>query len=184
MDIQLNIEMLRDNNLTVSEFLYLRNLYVSKIEQVDNIFQILDIFSLNNLESKGFIKITPEGTILRSKANNLFKQEDLFDRFLVTFPIKTPIKKRYLSPAKLEGVAYDTLKNKFNRIFKNNKAKAQRAIDVLEAEIRMRQQTPDGLEFMNAVDVWLNQANYEKYEYLLEENLEPDKDASNYDDWL
>lgn len=184
MDIHINIETLRNNNLSVSEFIYIRNLYVDNLQKIDNVFQILDVFSLNNLESKGFIKITENEIVLRNKAKALFNQEDLFDRFLVTFPIKTPKKKRYLSPAKLEGVAYNTLKNKWNRIFKNNKAKALKAIEVLEAEIRMRQQTPDGLEFMNAVDVWLNQANYEKYEYLLEEDFEASRDSSNYDDWL
>lgn len=184
MDIQLNTDLLIKNNLSVSEFLYIRNLYVDRLSKIDNLSLIIDPFKLDNLELKGFIKITKEGIILRQKSKDLFNHEDLFDRFLVTFPIKTPLKKRYLSPAKLEGVAYNTLKNKWNRIFKNDKAKAQKAIEVLEAEIRMRQKSHDGLEFMNAVDVWLNQANYEKYEYLLEEDLDADKDASNYNDWL
>lgn len=183
--IQIDTNFLKINNLTVSEFFYLRQLFVDSKDKIEDLITILDLVNINQLELKGYIKITSSGIVLRNKAKELFTvDENLFDRFITTFPIKTPIKKRYLSPSKLEGVAYNTLKNKWNRIFKNNKAKAEKAIKVLEAELRMRQSSPDGIEFMNAAEAWLNQANYEKYEYLLEEDFDEKNDASNYDDWI
>lgn len=185
MDIQLNIDVLKKNNLTVSEYLYLRNLYVTGLDKISDLHSIIDRFSMDRLEAKGFIKISEEdGIVLRRRGRDLFDPESIMDKFIVLFPTKTPIKKRYLSPTRLEGVAYNKIKTQWNRIFKNDQAKAQKAYDVLEAEIRMRQQTPDGLEFMNAIEVWLNQANYEKYEYLLDEEQSPEDNAGNYNDWL
>ena len=35
----------------------------------------------------------------------------------------------------------------------------------------MRRESND-MQFMNNMDTWLNQANYDKYEYLLEEDKE------------
>ena len=42
---------------------------------------------------------------------------------------------------------------------------------VLNAEMKMRKDSGN-LPYMNAMDAWLNQANYDKYMYLLDEAKE------------
>lgn len=166
MVLEIDFQFLKFNNLTVNEYIYLRNLY-NPIEGIDNIFEYITEINEDILQDKGFIKITESGVVLRSKGIELFEnKKDLFYTFLSTFPIKTP-KGRYLSPKGTEGVAVDKLIAKWNRLFKNKEALQKKVIKVLEAEIAWRKKNGE-FEYMNNIETWLNQANWEKYEYLVD----------------
>lgn len=180
MDITIDIENVRSLGLSVEEFLFLRNLVVPSEQRIVNIEHVIRPINLDKLEQGMFIKKTPEGVIIRQKTKDLFQNPDsLADTFIGLFPIKTP-KGRPLSPLRKGGKNYDDIVKKFKKHFTNQKD-AQHAIKVLEAELEWRRKT-DNLEYMNAIDAWLNQRNYEKFEYLLE-----DKDVldnpTNYD-WI
>ena len=155
------------NNLSLADYYFLNAMHKkTPFSQEERI--VVGLLNQERLQDLGFIKITTEGPVLRHKDFDLFEDaKDNFYRFLNTFPIKTP-KGRYLSPSKLEGVAVEALKAKWNKLFKGQRAAENRAIEVLEAEVAHRNKTGDQ-EYMNACEAWLNQANYEKYEYLLEE---------------
>lgn len=188
MDINLDIDYIKSKGLKVSEYLYLRNLVVPQIDKIPDLHLIVDPVDVKGLDSKGFIKYTTEGVYLRQPAKDLFDSKDLFDKFLTTFPIKTPTG-RYLSPKNINpgGVAYSNLKKKWDKLFKNSRVRGERAIEVLEAEIKWRN-SPDSkgnssMEYMNAIEAWLNMANYEKYEYLLDETLDKNNDASAFE-WI
>lgn len=171
MDISIDYETLIKNNITLSEYVYLKSLHEQ--ENDERIFKVIDRIEEDTLQGRGFIKITSEGIILRQKGIELFEGTDLFLRFVNTFPIKTP-SGRYLSPLRNKGIAIDKLRKKWDRLFANNPGMQKKALEVLEAELSWRRSTAQ-MEFINQIDVWLNQANYEKYEYLLER----DKDQQN-----
>lgn len=168
MDISMNVKNILDYNLTINEYLYLRNIYVKEQDKIIDLYKLIDHINEDSLQDRGFIKITDEDIVLRQKTIDLFEPTDLFNKFLTIFPIKTP-SGRYLSPAGTEGIAVSNLKAKWNKRFKNKENLQQKAIEVLEAEIAWRKKSGN-LEYIHNAETWLNQADYEKYEYLLTES--------------
>lgn len=166
MDISMNIQNLQSYKLTVNEYLYLRNIYADEKDKIVDLYSIIDHINEDSLQDRGFIKITEKDIILRQKTIELFEPRELFYRFLSTFPIKTP-SGRYLSPAGIEGIAANTLKAKWDKRFKNKDNLQEKAIRVLEAELAWRRKS-NNMEYIHNAETWLNQADYEKYEYLLD----------------
>lgn len=169
MTITIDLQKIIDNSLNLDHFIYLNYLYLkSKNEENTDLLKVMSSLDESYLQDRGFIKITETGNVLRNKGLELFESKGLFYKFIATFPIKTP-KGRYLSPVGTDGIAAISLKKKWVKLFKNNTTKEEHAIKVLEAEIAFRLKT-NSMEFMHACEAWLNGADYEKYEYLLEEN--------------
>jgi len=155
------------NKLAINEYYFLR-LHFDKFPLSQDDIALCGKVDYKYLESNGFLKITEEGIVLREKTNELFKDtRNNFYRFVSTFPVKTP-DGRYLSPVGTEGVAINNLKAKWHKIFKKNVLLENRAILVLEAEIAYRNRE-GSMKYMHACEAWLNGADYEKYEYLLED---------------
>jgi hypothetical protein len=165
--IMIDRNLLVLNEITISDFFFMSSLHGNSYEENK---AMIGYVNHEELQTKGFIKILGEDYfILREKGRALFiDTKNNFYRFLNAFPIKTP-SGRYLSPKNLEGVAVNKIKDRFNRLFKNNVFHEDLAIRVLEAEVAWRKKTGQ-MEFMNACEAWLNMANYEKFEYLLEES--------------
>lgn len=171
MDIVLKTEKIIESKLSVNDYLYLNYLYLkSKNEEATELLDIISSYDDDHLQSRGYLKITNEGNVLRSKAIELFESKELFYTFLATFPIKTP-SGRYLSPAGTEGIAVQNLKKKWNKLFKNKPVLEEKAIKVLEAELEWRKKTGN-LEYIHAAEAWLNGGDYEKFEYLLSQKNE------------
>lgn len=174
MDISMNIHNLQNYKLTVNEYLYLRNIYADEKDKIVDLYSIIDHINEDSLQDRGFIKITEDSIILRQKTIELFEPKELFYKYLSIFPIKTP-SGRYLSPAGIEGVAVTTLKAKWDKRFKNKDNLQEKAIRVLEAELAWRRKS-NNMEYIHNAETWLNQADYEKYEYLLDLNASSEKD--------
>lgn len=172
MDITIDYDTLINAGISLSEYVYLKALYEK--ENDAKIFKVIDRIEEDDLQARGFIKITRDEIILRNKAIELFEGEDLFLKFLNTFPIKTPTG-RYLSPLRNAGIAVEKVENKWKKLFKGKPHLQQTAIAVLEAELQWRRQTGQ-MEYINQIDVWLNQGNYEKYYYLLKQDLNQTQD--------
>lgn len=183
MDITLDIEYIRSKGLYVEEYLFLRNLVLTGLDKIIQIEDVIRPINLQRLESLRFIKLSSDNKILlRQSTVDMFNvDENLADKFIGLFPIKTP-NGRALSPLRAGGKKYDDIVKKFNKIFKN-KSHAERAILVLEAEKAWRIKT-DGLEFMHNIETWLNQADYENYEHLLEEDPDVRQKGESYNDWV
>ena len=174
MEIVINSEILVENNVTISEFLYLQSLHEGNFSK--DLFKIIDKIEEDSLQKRGFIKITTDGVVLRSKAINLFESPNLFLKFLNTFPIKTP-SGRFLSPLRDNTMKSKKLEAKWNKLFKSKPHLEEKAIKVLEAELKWRKRN-NSLDFMKGIESWLNQGEYENLEYLLEE------DKENYNDFM
>lgn len=166
MDLTIDYDTLIKNNITLSEYVYLKSLYDN--ENDPKIYQIIDKVEDDSLQSRGYVKVTSEGVVLRQKAINLFEGESLFLKFLNTFPIKTP-SGRYLSPLRHTGIAVKSIEKKWNKLFGKDPNLQAKVIKVLEAELNWRRTTGQ-MEFINQIDAWLNQGNFEKFEYLLQKD--------------
>lgn len=177
MEIRINTDILTTNKLTISEYLYLQLLYKGYTESEH--YKVLDTVDEEALQQRGFIKILKDEIVLRTKGVELFEGKDLFLKFLNTFPIKAP-SGRFLSPLRDDTSSAKALKGKWKRIFKNAPHLEQRAIDVLEAELRWRKKT-NSLEYIHSAMVWLNQGDYENYAYLLDEEKQRE---GNYRDLM
>lgn len=169
----INIEDVVKLGLFINEYLDLKYLYCLKKstepEFTDN-YQEPDII---HYENKGYIKLDENSESefqnkyeLRDKIRNLFEGErDLFLTFLSTFPIKTP-SGRYLGTQNENTIKGKNLRKKWNKLFKDDVLSAQKAIDVLEAEMEWRRKTGK-FEFMHNAETWLHQGDFQNYEYLL-----------------
>lgn len=169
MEIVINVDVLSQHNLSLSEYVYLKALYEERSkEEMLQIISCIDRIEEDSLQDRGFIKILPDNEIiLRDKSTKLFESGSLFLRYLTTFPVKTP-SGRPLSPVGADTVKGKKMEAKWNKLFKNKPHKEKRALEVLEAELEWRKAN-NKMEFMHNAEAWLNQGDYENFEYLLEE---------------
>jgi len=142
--------------------------------------------SLVDLENRGLIKILERDEIaLRDSALAMFEHKDedkLWIEFFTTFPMKVPGRNgvnRPLRPANLDAKSALPTKKKYLAMIKNNPELHKSIIKILNAEIAMRKQAGE-LQYMHNIDTWLNQRDYEKYSYLIEEKNERDKERTGY----
>jgi hypothetical protein len=168
MEIRIQAKFLINNNLTISEYIYLKNSYEKNSDS--EIVDIIDNLDLDSLQLRGFIRITDSEILLRNKTNELFEGKNLFLKFMNTFPIKTP-SGRYLSPLRMKTTKADVLEKKWKKLFKNNPSLEENALKVLEAELKWRKRN-NSLEYIHNMEAWLNQGDYDNYAYLVEEDKE------------
>lgn len=180
--ITVPLSCLHNNNITMDMYLLLHWKYSQSYElpqMVENVcLDSGDLSYLEYLESKGFIKVT--GSIdfeLRQKAIDLFVVSDpdkMWLEFLGTFPIKVPARNGGTRPLKVsdpDSRANAKPKAKYLSLIKGNPDTHRKIMSVLNAELEMRKKS-NNMQYMNAIDAWLNQANYEKYAYLLEGSMD------------
>lgn len=152
--------------LTLNEYLTLLN--VKNIVDYDYTEE-----DINNLVKKGYIvKLSNDQIIPSPKAVNYFESSETFEKFYNTFPHKVPGRfgeERPLRNASVESNGALVTKGIFKSKTKGNQRLQQHIIEVLEAEIQWRENN-NSLQYMNNIDTWLRQNNFEKYEYLLENN--------------
>lgn len=172
-------------NLNLSLYLNLYYLYCLKTDPDKHTeFMVchgpVDFANAVILQDLKYIKITDpsKGVFeLRESARLLFEgKKDLFYTWILTFPIKTP-NGRYLSPKGENTVAGKKLRKKWKKLFGNDTLIQQRVIDILQAEVDWRKSNGTQ-EYIHNAETWLNQGDWEKYEYLLEENETETKKAN------
>ncbi|MFW6225494.1 MAG: hypothetical protein ACOC3V_00880 [bacterium] len=132
-------------------------------------------FTIDNIEKlieKGFVKRLSNNQLIPTpKAVVYFESSEMFEEFYYTFPHKVPGRfgdERPLRNASVESNGALVTKGIFKRITKGNQTLQRHIIDVLKAEIQWRENN-NSLQYMNNIDTWLRQNNYEKYEYLLDQ---------------
>lgn len=173
MIIEINTDKLGKLGLSPNDYVYL---YC-----ICNKLPVVCLFdSSSNLERLGFVKITgEEGIMPRERAYELFEIKDevkSWIEFFMEFPMKVQSSggTRPLRPSTLEAKANDATKKKYLSIIKGKPDLHNTIVKILKAEIDMRRRT-NSLQFMNAIDAWINQRKWEYYSYLLDQEVEPDK---------
>lgn len=187
-EVTVEFSCLINNKLTSDLFILLHWKYHNNYDLPWTIVQksLEDEQSLEYLESEGFIKIIGDKDFeLRQKAKELFEissPDRKWLEFLGTFPLKVPAQgggTRALKIASPDSKANIKIKSKYLSIIKNKPGEHERIISVLKAEMKMRVNSAN-MQYMNAMEAWLNQANYDKYMYLLEETVNDDYSNEDY----
>lgn len=166
MKIEIDTDRLKELELTPDQYVYL---YL-KFHK----FPINDCIGWSILESKGYVKLTEGGIELRESAYQLFEttdEERLWIEFWSLFPMKVPNRSggsRPLRASSLEAKDSQVCRKKYLAIIKGKPHLHDHIVKVLNAEVEMKRPIGD-LQFMNAMEPWLNQRMWEKYEYLLED---------------
>lgn len=123
------------------------------------------------LQKLKYLKVTNYQTgdyEIREDARLIFEgKKDLFYTWLLGFPIKTA-QGRYLSPKTEDTVKGRKLRAKWKKLFGNDTLIQERVIEILAAELKWRKDTGK-IEFMHNAETWLNQGDWENYEYLVDE---------------
>lgn len=169
-NVILPIDKITKNSLSINEYLILYN--ISTNNSISGLINF-ELFDLNSLEKKGFIKLVGNKIHLREKSSLFFEvTDDLFEVWIKTYP--TSVKKRHggqraLSPASSSTMLGKKLKKKWDSIFGKDTIKQKNAIKVLELEVNDKTKSGD-LEFMVEATRWLNEGYHEKYSYLLDED--------------
>lgn len=177
MEIQLNTRILINNSLTISEYLFLRYLYLND-DKYEDIFKIIDKVDEDSLQMRGFIRILNDEVVLRSKGIELFEGKGLFHKFLATYPIKTP-NGRYLSPGPGTKKA-EQLEKKWKTNLKGNPHMEEQALKVLEGEMEWRRKMGN-FDFMKTMEAWINQECWLTHTHYLKEHKE---DKQNFNDFM
>jgi len=168
-NIKLPIDKIVENDLNINEYLVLYNIANNNVIQglID-----LSVNTLVTLEKKGFIKIDGERLVLRDKSSVFFTvNEDLFGKWLKTYPTAVQRKyggKRALSPASKDTILGLKLEKKWKTLFKSDVLAQEKAIRVLELQVKQDERS-GSLEYFVEATRWLNEGFHEKYSYLLEE---------------
>lgn len=129
---------------------------------------------LNRLIELGYLnKLPNDKVVLSPKAINYFQSSDLFNEFYETFPHIVP--GRLGEDRPLRTLSSNTkgaliTKGLWKKRVKGNTELQNHIINVLKAEVDWRTNN-NSLQFMNNIDTWLRQNNWEKYEYLLNNNV-------------
>jgi len=182
-NITLPMDSIKENGLTINEYLLLYDV-VNQYSISNLLGNGAIIPTLLSLEKKGFVKLNNNEIFLREKASVLFSvKEDLFVKWLNTYP--TMVKKRHggkrsLSPASADTILGKRLAKKWKVMFKSDIKAQEKAILVLEVEVRDKRRSGD-LEYMVEASRWLNEGYHEKYSFLVDDGIVPENKYSNED---
>jgi hypothetical protein len=134
-----------------------------------------DSHALEYLQENGFIKIIGEGEFsLRKKATDLFltdSPDEKWLEFLGKYPMKGGT--RVLKIANPNSKGNIKVKKKYLSIINSDPNLHEHIIKVLEAEMKMRVKD-NSMQYMQGMEVWLNQASYDKYAHLVEDSKSDD----------
>lgn len=125
---------------------------------------------INNLLEKDFLRLLSNNLpVLSPRAVTYFESGELFEEFYYTFPHKVPGRFGEERPLRNESIETNgalVTKGIFKKKTRGNQSLQRHIIDILQAEVSWRENN-NSLQYMNNIDTWLRQNNWEKYEYLL-----------------
>lgn len=176
LKIELNLAKLSELQLSPNEYVYLYCLY-HKLNP-DRFYY------MGSLEQRGYVKyLGDDGDLsnvsLREGAIKLFEvsnEDSMWSEFFTTFPLKVPDNKggsRPLRSGNLETEFAKRVKPKYLGIISGKPELHKAIMASLLAEMDMRRAS-SSFAYMNAMEAWLNQKNWEKYAYLIDEQKNND----------
>ena len=172
--MKIDIEHVIGLGLSPDEYIYLLLIHQGKCEEY--IKRGLD---RKSLEVDGYIKIHENGVVVRPRFIDLI--EDDFDRqfaeLLSNYPMKVGNagKYRILHAADPDAKANVKIKAKYRSILKKDPSLHRKIIKLLNVQLTHQR---GSLQYLNALDVWLNQSVWEKWEGM-DENTDDSDDERN-----
>lgn len=187
-EVQIRFSCLNEYNLTADLYILLHWKHYGNYTLPLPIKEELlsDNIALGYLQEQELIKITDTLSRefeLRQKGIHLFETstpDTKWLEFLGTFPVKVPARNGGTRPLKISdpnSKGNVKIKNKYINIIKSNPDIHDKIISVLKAEMKMRKDSGE-MQYMHNMETWLNQADYDKFDYLLkEEKIESGKSS-------
>jgi len=171
-EVVIKFSCLEDNDLSADLFILLHHKHHGgySLPKALKEHMLENDHALKYLEEKGFIKITNELEYeLRQKGTSLFEvstPEQKWLEFLGTYPIKVPNGRgsfRILKSSSPTAKSNVKLRIKYLSIIKKNPDIHEAIMKALNAELTDRRKSNE-LQYMQGIDVYVNQQSYEKYE--------------------
>ena len=187
MIIEVNTDYLIQSKLTANQYVMLNLLFEGKLNSFEYYLLTYDATEdLKDLQSKGYLLNYSEDIqvndliISRDKVLKLFGyEESLFWEIFGTYPIKVSNGSggtRALRPTSHKSALTKKMQKKYEKKVKT-KAKHEHIMRCLKAEMWMRKKS-NSLQYMQQLDVYLNQESWYNYEYLLE--MSNEQKTNNY----
>ena len=171
MQVQIDVNLLVENSISADDFLALYAIYRKG-------FKTLDKLKLNpnwdDLQSKGYVKLgdSVEKHIIRQEFIDLFSSDfdQMFAELISTYPMKVSTNRGYriLHAADPNCKSNQKAKAKYSRIVGTKKFVHDKIIKLLKVQLKVER---DRLEYMQGLEVWLNNHTWEKY-INIDENAE------------
>ena len=163
MQVQIDVNLLVENGISADDFLALYAIYRKG-------FKTLDKLKLNpnwdDLQSKGYVKLgdSVEKHIIRQEFIDLFSSDfdQMFAELISTYPMKVSTNRGYriLHAADPNCKSNQKAKAKYSRIVGTKKFVHEKIIKLLKVQLRVER---GKLEYMQQLEVWLNNYTWEKY---------------------
>ena len=163
MQVQIDVNLLVENGISADDFLALYAIYRKG-------FKTLDKLKLNpnwdDLQSKGYVKLgdSVEKHIIRQEFIDLFSSDfdQMFAELISTYPMKVSTNRGYriLHAADPNCKSNQKAKAKYSRIVGTKKFVHEKIIKLLKVQLRVER---GKLEYMQQLEVWLNNHTWEKY---------------------
>ena len=163
MQVQIDVNLLVENDISADDFLALYAIYRKG-------FKTLDKLKLNpnwdDLQSKGYVKLgdSVEKHIIRQEFIDLFSSDfdQMFAELISTYPMKVSTNRGYriLHAADPNCKSNQKAKAKYSRIVGTKKFVHDKIIKLLKVQLRVER---GKLEYMQQLEVWLNNHTWEKY---------------------
>ena len=163
MQVQIDVNLLVENGISADDFLALYAIYRKG-------FKTLDKLKLNpnwdDLQSKGYVKLgdSVEKHIIRQEFIDLFSSDfdQMFADLISTYPMKVSTNRGYriLHAADPNCKSNQKAKAKYSRIVGTKKFVHEKIIKLLKVQLRVER---GKLEYMQQLEVWLNNHTWEKY---------------------
>ena len=163
MQVQIDVNLLVESGISADDFLALYAIYRKG-------FKTLDKLKLNpnwdDLQSKGYVKLgdSVEKHIIRQEFIDLFSSDfdQMFAELISTYPMKGSTNRGYriLHAADPNCKSNQKAKAKYSRIVGTKKFVHEKIIKLLKVQLRVER---GKLEYMQQLEVWLNNHTWEKY---------------------
>jgi hypothetical protein len=164
MQIQIDIELLIENDISADDYLALYAIYRKG-------FKTLEQLKINpdweKLQSKSFVKLgeTLDQHIIRQEFIDLFSSDfdQMFAELVSTYPLKVKTKTgsyRILRGADPNLKTNAKAKARYSRIVGTNRFMHEKIMRLLRTQLKVER---NNLEYMQQLEVWLNNHTWEKY---------------------
>ena len=164
MQIQIDIELLIENDISADDYLALYAIYRKG-------FKTLEQLNINpdweKLQSKSFVKLgeTLDQHVIRQEFIDLFSSDfdQMFAELVGTYPMKVRAKTgsyRILRGSDPDLKTNAKAKAKYSRIVGTKRFMHEKIMRLLNVQLKVER---DRLEYMQQLEVWLNNHTWEKY---------------------
>jgi hypothetical protein len=189
MLIQIETENLIKEKITPNDYIILKLLFENQYSTLQKLFPVTSTLTdnLKILEYESYLKMTVDELDWTKISTQIFLRQKTIDLFIVKksafltwwnmYPTKVGIGNnvRVLKTFDADTNLGRKCKQKFDRITNNDPIKENQLIKGLEIELEIKKKS-NSMQYMQLVDVWLNQETYQKYIHLIDQPIENDNE--------